>query len=701
MLCNARKCTWVLVLAVLMGLTAPFPALADLNDGLVGCWSFDEGGGTYITDESGEANHGTLVNDTPSTWISGVRGTALYFPGITGNDSVRVEIPDSASLDISTSVSFSAWIQCDDIHRDAPILAKEDYGSHNSSYWFGAHGVNESQPGNFGVLLSSTDDTGWDLWDRDQGDVSVTSYDGEWTHVVSTWDGATTQHYLNGQLLEDVSGTLSGVLNETSVLVTIGVNSGRNSSSFLGAIDELRLYDRALSSGEVQLLYRHCPEGLELYVDDDAPPDGDGLTWDTAYNDLQDALADVCAVTEIRVAAGTYVPGATRDSSFALINGVTVAGGYAGYGAPDPDERDTVAYETILSGDIGVEGDDSDNCYHVFYHTADLDLDETALLDGCTITNGNANGSGYLLWGGGGMFNDEGSGSPTMINCTFTDNSAGQQGGAMFNRYCTPRLIDCTVSGNTSSDQGGGMYNWYASPELTNCAFSENVSDSDGGGMYNYACDAVLVNCVFSTNMSASRGGAVFNDYNSGLVFTNCILWGNTAPEGPQIHNHNSSATVTFSCIEGSWPGEGNIDDDPMLIDVVDGDLHVSFESPCIDAGDSDAVPEGVATDLDGNPRFVDDPCTDDTGVGYLTFVDMGAYEFHSPPDFDGDGIPDCLDDDIDNDGVLNVDDVCDYTPGGVTVDEEGRPIGDLDLDCDVDLDDFAVMQANFTGPLP
>jgi hypothetical protein len=56
---------------------------------------------------------------------------------------------------------------------------------------------------------------------------------------------------------------------------------------------------------------------------------------------------------------------------------------------------------------------------------------------------------------------------------------------------------------------------------------------------------------------------------------------------------------------------------------------------------------------------------------------------------------------DLDGDGVLDGQDVCCNTPVGVTVDATGRPVGDLDLDCDVDLLDFAVLAANFTGPLP
>ncbi len=68
--------------------------------------------------------------------------------------------------------------------------------------------------------------------------------------------------------------------------------------------------------------------------------------------------------------------------------------------------------------------------------------------------------------------------------------------------------------------------------------------------------------------------------------------------------------------------------------------------------------------------------------------------------DFDGDGLIDGCDPDIDDDGVLNAQDVCDHTPLGRTVDAQGRPLSDIDQDCDTDLEDFAHFEQGFTGPL-
>ena len=86
-----------------------------------------------------------------------------------------------------------------------------------------------------------------------------------------------------------------------------------------------------------------------IYVDDDAPPDGDGRSWQTAYRYLQDALADARTAdkpVEIRIAQGTYKPDqgvgqvlGDRKASFHLVNGITLRAGYAGGGASDPNLR--------------------------------------------------------------------------------------------------------------------------------------------------------------------------------------------------------------------------------------------------------------------------------------------------------------------------------------------------------------------------
>ena len=104
--------------------------------------------------------------------------------------------------------------------------------------------------------------------------------------------------------------------------------------------------------------------GGVLFVDGGVCVVGDGLSWDTAFIELQRAL-DVAAeddtVTAINVAQGTYKPSARTDpddprtATFFLPDGVALRGGFAGLGGVDPDERDIDLYETVLTGDLSVD----------------------------------------------------------------------------------------------------------------------------------------------------------------------------------------------------------------------------------------------------------------------------------------------------------------------------------------------------------
>jgi len=100
------------------------------------------------------------------------------------------------------------------------------------------------------------------------------------------------------------------------------------------------------------------------------------------------------------------------------------------------------------------------------------------------------------------------------------------------------------------------------------------------------------------------------NRNNSSPMVANCILWSDSPDE--IFDEPGSSTTVTYSDVQGGWPGTGNIDADPLFADA---DGRLLDGSPCIDAGNDAAVPPSVITDLDGNPR-IQGEC-----------VDMGAFE--------------------------------------------------------------------------
>ncbi|MHC4063592.1 MAG: hypothetical protein ACYSUI_03695 [Planctomycetota bacterium] len=402
-----------------------------------------------------------------------------------------------------------------------------------------------------------------------------------------------------------------------------------------------------------------------LYVDASAVRTSDGLTWGSAFSDLQDALALAAAspgvVEEIWVAADTYTPappGGDRAVSFQLPDGVGVYGGFAGW-EMQRHQRDPATNVTVLSGDLdGDDGPDfannAENSYHVVAATGP---DVIALLDGFVITGGHANAPPLHHYGAGLRNFDA---DLTLVSCAFVANAAGMSAGGMFNNHVA-RLTNCTFAGNVAGYSGGAMVNALGDLVLANCLFTGNFAALHGGGMYNSSTALTLNNCTFSDNEAHwGEGGATFTT-SSSCVFSNSIFWGNRdgggTDEYAQITTYGGTMAVNYSCVQG-WTGalggSGNIAGDPLFWDAdgaddvggtEDDDLHLRFGSPCIDAGDDTAVPADLADldgdgdtvertplDLGGKVRFVNDPHTEDTGLAdppdYTQVVDMGAYEF-------------------------------------------------------------------------
>ena len=163
----------------------------------------------------------------------------------------------------------------------------------------------------------------------------------------------------------------------------------------------------------------------------------------------------------------------------------------------------------------------------------------------------------------------------------------------MYNSNSSPTVNDCIFSGNSASAKfngGGGVYNFGGHPAYVNCIFRHNSSNFSAGGMYNHSCALLVTNCTFYGNSAESWGGGIHNVVSQPTV-TSCILWENTPVE---IHSMQSTTTVSHSCVLGGFPGTGNIKSDPLFVDPVGGDYHLTFSSPCKDAGDSASVPWGI-----------------------------------------------------------------------------------------------------------
>ncbi|MCA2506700.1 MAG: cadherin domain-containing protein [Microcystis sp. M54BS1] len=382
---------------------------------------------------------------------------------------------------------------------------------------------------------------------------------------------------------------------------------------------------------------------------------GNGSAWNNAYGSLVSALTAAQSSDEIWVSAGTYKPttGTDRTASFTLKNNVGIYGGFAGTETAR-DQRNITTNVTILSGEIGVAGI-ADNVYHVVNATGSVvtPLTNTAILDGFTITGGNANGTTADLGKGGGLLATNA--NPTLKNLTFRNNNA-VSGGAIYNQNgSNPILIDTLFEYNTATSNGAAIYNDSSNPQITDATFRLNVANTNGGAIYNAASsNPTIVNTVFSRNsVNTGSGGAIYNTQSS-VNLINSTLSGNAAVGGGGIYNSLSTTTLQNSIVWGNQDSSntgtqvsnvsgGNINlsnsivqngefggtnADPLFVNAKGDDLRLKSGSPALDSGNSTLLPADIR-DLDGDSNTTEKIPFDLSGNARIvgTNVDLGAYE--------------------------------------------------------------------------
>ena len=326
------------------------------------------------------------------------------------------------------------------------------------------------------------------------------------------------------------------------------------------------------------------------YVDDSASGTGDGTSWTNAFTNLQDALSVAAMSEQIWVAEGVYVPGAAETDTFQLVNGVEIYGGFDGESGTEGnfDEQDPTKFHSVLSGDIG--GNDTTDQNGIVTNAANIagqnsdhvvssaGTDSSAVLDGFTITAGQADGtfpnefgggmcnvpgsptlanllfSGNTALLGGGMYNSLGS-APSLTNVNFSGNTAtGTSGGGMANEDGgDPILVDCTLTGNSAVEDGGGMYSIGSSPTLTNVTFSNNTAGR-GGGMHSDSGSQSLTNVTFLAN-SAGSGGGLSNVAANVNVISASFLGNSAESAGGGIYNIGSSPVLANASFLGNSAG--------------------------------------------------------------------------------------------------------------------------------------------------
>lgn len=362
------------------------------------------------------------------------------------------------------------------------------------------------------------------------------------------------------------------------------------------------------------------------YVDDDAPNDPGSGTQSDPFLKIQYGIDAASDGDTVLVLPGTYVeridfgPGGNPKS-------ITVA-------------SDRGPADTIIDG--------SQSGSVVTFQSGE---GPGSVLDGFTITNGLAGEGGGVICLGS---------DATILNNMITENTAQGSGGGIFcygtsnaleirnNIIATnhvtngagggissfeafPVIANNIISGNTASNEGGGIVCFdTTSPTITNNLIVENEANI-GGGIHCEGSYPTITNNTITNNTAIASGGGIYCSSRYVPTVSNTILWTNIAPVGPEISigpaNSNSTLTISRSDVQGgqssvnvetgctlNW-GPGMINAVPSFVDSPNDDYHLTWNSPCRDAGDNSFVTEQY--DFEGDPRIVQNR------------VDIGADQYY------------------------------------------------------------------------
>lgn len=486
-----------------------------------------------------------------------------------------------------------------------------------------------------------------------------------------------------------------------------------------------------------------CEARVTIHVDDDAagdPGPGDPVVSDPAEDGSVEHPYD-----SIQQALDAAPRGATEVVTIVVADGL-----YKGFGNRDLDYKGKVLTLRSANGAATCIIDCQQEGMGFYFHTGER---QNSVLKGFTI-RGTQN-----ISGAGGAIRCADS-APTIAECTIAGNRASGYSGAsgivFYSHFDEPLVIrDCVIRDNYAEGGGGaGVIASTGTCIITNCVLAGNTcrnsgavggavhsgsrsvlhvrnsllvgnrtvnpygwDGGEGGAIASYGDILTIENCALVNNHTDGSGGAISGGHYAGVTIRNSVFWGNTSLLDGEIAFYRAgTGLMTYSAMAGELPdgvidGGGNIQTDPGFVDAdgpdhdpgtwQDNDYRLRADSPCIDAGNSRAVPldvvdldgdgdriERMPIDFDGRPRFAQVPFVPDTGLAdppaYRFVCDMGAYEF-----------PFCFGD-LNGDGSVGLADLARLlssfgTPGGAAYDD-----GDLNGDGDVDVQDLSEMLSLF-----
>jgi len=322
-----RKLIWLTFAVFVLGLS-----MADAHAGLIGYWKLDDGSGTTAIDEAGGDNNGTLIGDEIH-WTDGRAGGALEHLGMVDTDD-GVEFSTTGMSPISGTVAMWSYLA----DPQAPTSGR---------YFFG-HTTQPQFSNRIQLFMQDSDITQpTTLLDVGLGDAHNLKNDivelplEEWVHVGLTWDSGTYGVFVNGE--EVATGTYTGLAGLHPVANIGNDGSSAPYEAFVGKLDEVRLYDNALSAAEIQAAMR-----IAAYPKASGPNPKDGIMLTETWATLSWRPGDFAVSHDIYIGDNfDDVNNGTGDTFIGNQADTMLVTGFPGFAIPDGLEPGKTYYWRI------------------------------------------------------------------------------------------------------------------------------------------------------------------------------------------------------------------------------------------------------------------------------------------------------------------------------------------------------------------